>query len=198
MARKPKELSRANEFRQALVEWRRAPQGIRPSLRDLAKQLGTSHQLLSHLLTGLDLWLAHQTYNAAAQIKTRARHENRLLTQDEIWTSENLERTAVRLHIGSLITDSLREVRKKADDGEALDYVDVEKIRMSARQRHPIAVELLARIKAGAIETISKAQYIRKEREQDRETAERLLKTAHPDWSPKQLAAGVKEMLSNL
>ena len=51
--RKPKTESRADEFRQRLVIWKHTPEFSRPSLRELARQLGTSHQMLNHLLKGL-------------------------------------------------------------------------------------------------------------------------------------------------
>jgi transcriptional regulator with XRE-family HTH domain len=54
--RKPKYDSRATELRQRLLVWKQSPEGLRPSLRELARELGTSHQLLSHYLKGLDDW----------------------------------------------------------------------------------------------------------------------------------------------
>jgi hypothetical protein len=54
--RKPKEESRATELRQALIAWQESPKSSRPSLRALAAELGTSHQLLKHYLGGLEKW----------------------------------------------------------------------------------------------------------------------------------------------
>ena len=54
--RKPKKDSRADEFRQRLIAWKQTPILSRPSLRALARELGTSHQLLKHYLDGLDEW----------------------------------------------------------------------------------------------------------------------------------------------
>ena len=54
--RKPKQESRSAEFRQKLIEWKQIPEWLRPTLRALARQLGTSHQLLIHYLSGLDEW----------------------------------------------------------------------------------------------------------------------------------------------
>ena len=53
-SRKPREKSRADEFRQSLMVWRETPAAHRPSLRELARELGTSHQLLKHYLDGLE------------------------------------------------------------------------------------------------------------------------------------------------
>ena len=54
--RKPADESRADELRERLVKWSYFPANVRPSLRVLAKALQTSHQLLSHLLVGLEEW----------------------------------------------------------------------------------------------------------------------------------------------
>jgi len=54
--RKPKEESRATELRQALIAWQETPKSSRPSLRALAMELGTSHQLLKHYQDGLEKW----------------------------------------------------------------------------------------------------------------------------------------------
>jgi hypothetical protein len=54
--RKPKRKSREAEFRQRLIEWKRTPAAFRPSLRALARELATSHQLLTHFLSGIEEW----------------------------------------------------------------------------------------------------------------------------------------------
>ena len=54
--RKPKQESRAEEFRQRLIAWKQEPMRSRPSLRALACELGTSHQLLKQYLDGLEKW----------------------------------------------------------------------------------------------------------------------------------------------
>jgi hypothetical protein len=54
--RLPKENSRADELRERLLKWSYFPPEARPSLRRLAEALGTSHQLLSHLLIDLEQW----------------------------------------------------------------------------------------------------------------------------------------------
>lgn len=48
--RKPAHESRATEFRRKLIEWKQTPESSRPSLRALARELGTSHQLLTFYL----------------------------------------------------------------------------------------------------------------------------------------------------
>ena len=54
--RKPQQESRAEEFRQRLSAWKQTPVRSRPSLRALAAELRTSHQLLKYYVDGLDQW----------------------------------------------------------------------------------------------------------------------------------------------
>jgi hypothetical protein len=54
--RRPKPESRSAEFRQTLVEWKQTPAAFRPSLRTLARELSTTHQLLSYYLATLEEW----------------------------------------------------------------------------------------------------------------------------------------------
>jgi len=54
--RKPQQESRAEELRQRLIAWKQTPVRSRPSVRALAAELGTSHQLLKHYLDGLEKW----------------------------------------------------------------------------------------------------------------------------------------------
>jgi hypothetical protein len=58
--RKTKNESRSAEFRQRLLIWRKTPELVRPSLRALARELGTTHQLLQHYLDGVGVWAAQQ------------------------------------------------------------------------------------------------------------------------------------------
>jgi hypothetical protein len=52
--RKPKQQSRSEEFRKTLAAWKQIPVAFRPSLRALARELGTSHQLLGHYLLSIE------------------------------------------------------------------------------------------------------------------------------------------------
>lgn len=53
--RKPIYESRAAEFRRVLTAWKTAPPSLRPSLRKLARELNTSHQLLEYYLARLEI-----------------------------------------------------------------------------------------------------------------------------------------------
>src|SRR5450432_2644994 len=85
--RKPTQESRSAEFRQRLIAWKQTPESLRPSLRALARQLGTSHQLLKHYLDGLEKWRYKERYREAHaeadQILARAIVEDRPFTQWE-------------------------------------------------------------------------------------------------------------------
>jgi hypothetical protein len=89
--RKKKQESRAREFRQRLVEWSRVPESTRPSLRALARELGTSHQLLRHYHDGLEEWECKERYQKAkekaqkkaVEIRARAEAEGREMTMRE-------------------------------------------------------------------------------------------------------------------
>jgi transcriptional regulator with XRE-family HTH domain len=75
--RRPKQESRAEEFRQQLIDWRRAPEFSRPSLRALARELGTSHQLLGHYLSGLEAWSGREDL---LRLRATAKAKNVTLT----------------------------------------------------------------------------------------------------------------------
>ena len=77
--RKPKEESRATELRQALIEWQETPKSSRPSLRALAAELGTSHQLLKHYLDGLEKWRDKQHIK---HIRAQAKAKNVPVTRE--------------------------------------------------------------------------------------------------------------------
>ena len=54
IGRRPRQESRAAEFRHVLMEWKQIPESVRPPLRALARELGTSHQLLGYYLARLE------------------------------------------------------------------------------------------------------------------------------------------------
>ena len=76
LGRKPAGESRAAEIRARLAAWKQTPEQGRISLRALAAELGTSHQLLSFYLRRWDKWQIEQTPD-------RAKTENRSLTAGE-------------------------------------------------------------------------------------------------------------------
>jgi len=97
--RRSKAESRANEFRQRLLHWENQPESFRPSLRSLASELNTSHQLLRHYLSGLSRWRAGEQWKVAKEIRAQARSEGRLLTPVEEEQARRLDRSALRIFI---------------------------------------------------------------------------------------------------
>ena len=78
--RKLKPESRGTEIRAKLAEWKRTPESSRPSLRALACDLGTSHQLLSFYLKDLGKWQRAEYWRQGREIRERAIAEGRPLT----------------------------------------------------------------------------------------------------------------------
>ena len=60
--RKPAYESRATEFRHRLTAWKRIPESSRPSLRALAREMDTSHQLLAHYLNDVNFKVHESAY----------------------------------------------------------------------------------------------------------------------------------------
>ncbi|MGB2666260.1 MAG: hypothetical protein WAK48_19815 [Candidatus Acidiferrum sp.] len=89
--RKKKQESRAQEIRARLLVWKQSPESLRPSMRALARELSTSHQLVRHYLDGLEEWEFKERYQRAkekaqkkaAEIRARAEAEGREMTMRE-------------------------------------------------------------------------------------------------------------------
>ena len=75
--RKPKQESRSAEFRRRLIVWKETPVASRPPLRALARAHGTSHQLLSYYLSGLEEWRREKDLE---RLRTQAKAKNVTLT----------------------------------------------------------------------------------------------------------------------
>jgi hypothetical protein len=120
--RRKKDESRANEFRQRLLAWSQTPESSRPSLRELARELGTSHALLQHYLNTLDKWQADEDWRRAREIRDRATAEGRPMTAWEAQQSRSLDRRAVCLSIESSFENSVksyqREIERCINDGK--------------------------------------------------------------------------------
>jgi len=114
--RKPKQESRAAEFRQRLVEWKETPAAFQPSLRALARELATSHQLLAHFLSGLEEWRRERDLE---RLHTQAKKKNVTLTPaDErrylAWVRKIERRQAI---------DAIREAQWASEHAVLLDRI---------------------------------------------------------------------------
>jgi hypothetical protein len=134
--RKFKGESRSTEFRQTLIEWRQIPAAARLSLRALARQLGTSHQLLQHYLDGLEEWEWQERRRKAKEeseeIRARAKAEGREMTRWE----------CVRTVVDPALLDTLMEIRRDAQHGP-LHRTQFQILRLLVKQGFPGAQEVL-------------------------------------------------------
>jgi hypothetical protein len=116
--RKPACQSRAPEIRARLIAWKQTPEGRRSSLRALAAQIGTSHQLLSFYLRQWDKWQAKEFQRIANDIRARAEAEERTMTSEERAQVVAYTRASVQSMINSVVPDILTALRKEARRGK--------------------------------------------------------------------------------
>jgi hypothetical protein len=139
--RKSKAESRATEIRAGLAEWKQLPEFSRPSLRALAGELGTSHQLLSFYLKNLHKWQGKEYWRQAKEIRARANAEGRALTQQEEQQVYAYNRAGIRATAGFMLLDVITRMRKESERGP-LCRQDIKALRIFAPQ-FPEAQELL-------------------------------------------------------
>jgi hypothetical protein len=144
--RKPKWESRSAEFRQRLIAWKQTPESSRPSLRGLACELGTSHQLLKHYLKGLEEWQHKERFRQAKKalegILARAQAENRFITPGEEQQFCALAREALRAMVTPVLLNQLQCIKQDAKRGP-LHGAQIKMLKLFARQEFPGAKELL-------------------------------------------------------
>jgi hypothetical protein len=127
--RKPTQESRSAEFRVRLIAWRQTPESSRPSLRALAGQLGTTHQMLAYYLDGIDTWHAKEQ---AMRIRERAVAEGREMTMRECCEA---------IVLPGLFRE-IEELRRQAKRGP-LDHWQVQTLNLFAKQGFSGAKEIL-------------------------------------------------------
>jgi len=113
--RKPKQESREAEFRERLTAWNQTPEAFRPSLRALARELGTSHQLLNFYLKNLEKWRAEEHWRQAREIRARAKTENRVLTPWEEQQARACDRAGLRIKTGLMLRETIQQMRKDSE-----------------------------------------------------------------------------------
>jgi hypothetical protein len=113
--RKRTEESRAIELRERLFDWKQMPESSRPSLRALARELNTTHQLLSHYSAGLEEWKANEYWQRAKEIRALARANGRSMTPWEEEQSRALDRRALRLFIESSLDDHVQKLDREIE-----------------------------------------------------------------------------------
>ena len=144
--RKTKQQCRSEEFRQRLQIWKQTPEVRRPSLRALARELGTSHQLLTHYLSDLENWEYEERYRQAqkklAEICTRAKAEKRVLTPWEQQQILDWTREAMHSMLMPKLLGHLEQIKQQAKRGP-LRPAGLKTLKMLANHEVPGAQELL-------------------------------------------------------
>jgi hypothetical protein len=140
--RKPADESRARDIRARLVAWKQAPESQRVSLRTLAAELGTSHQLLAFYLRGLDEWQRKDYERRAEGIRERASAENRPMTSWEESQVKALERAAYLCLIDSVLQPTLKRLEADSKAG-TLSKRELMVVGFLAQRGVPIAQKIL-------------------------------------------------------
>lgn len=146
--RKPKLESRALEFYGRLARWKQAPESARPSLRALARELGTSHQLLGHYLQNWANWQAMEYRRQAKEIRARAERENRTLTPWEEQQARAYDQEAFQWMIESAVEKNIMELERAANAGR-LNRVGVKLLKLFASRGYPKAQKILEKLCGG-------------------------------------------------
>lgn len=143
--RKPVYASRATELRQRLVVWKQIPESSRPSLRALARELGTSHQLLRHYLDRLEKWLYQERFREAKKqsdgIRARAAVEGRYMTPWEEQQVCAYDRAAMSAIVAPMLLDQIKRIKQTEKHGP-LNCYQIKTLKLLARA-FPEARELL-------------------------------------------------------
>lgn len=140
--RKPKQESRAKEIRAKLAAWKQMPESSRPTLRALARDLGTSHQLLTHYLQRWEKWQSKEYRRRAKEIRARAATENRLMTPWEEQQACASDQAAFQCMMRGIVSDQLKRLERDAST-DRLNTVQVKMLRLLASRGWRKAREIL-------------------------------------------------------
>jgi hypothetical protein len=130
--RKLKSESLGIEIRARLSEWKQMPEYSRPSLRALARDLGTSHQLLTFYLKRLDEWQAKEYWRQAREIHACAMAENRVLTPSEQQQARAYDRAGIRATAALMVHEAIERIRQESERGP-LSWYDIKAPKIFAR-----------------------------------------------------------------
>jgi len=143
--RKPAGESRAAEIRIKLLAWKQTPEPHKITVRALAREIGTSHQLLACYLKGLKEWQAKDYQRRAKAVRERAWAENRGTTAAEEQQAVALDRAGLRLMLESALDSAYKRYEKEFREMQpgALTGAKLRLIKTLARQGVPFAQKLL-------------------------------------------------------
>lgn len=143
--RKTASESRATEIRARLLSWKQAPKQHRISLRALARELGTSHQLVGHYLACWEKWRSKEHLRAAKEIRVRAAAETRPGVETEMLRQAHaFESAAFQSMLGSALDDTLRQLKRKARGGQ-LSRGEIKMLKLFVSKGYRDAQETLDR-----------------------------------------------------
>lgn len=116
--RRRKSESRAPEIRSRLAAWKQSPEP-RISLRVLATELGTSHQLLSSYLRRWDKWQMKEYQRKAKEIRARAETETRpWVITEMLQEAEAYDQAAGRCVCSSVLSEAYKGFEADARRGK--------------------------------------------------------------------------------
>jgi len=140
--RKPADESQAAAMRTRLISWSQAPEDLRPSLRALAEELGTSHQLLSFYLRGLSKWQQQEYHRKAQEIRDKGLGMTYADEQQMI----AYERAALNCMLNRALDGFLEKLTAEAKV-EGWTRKRIQLVERAACKGHPAAQKLLASLK---------------------------------------------------
>jgi len=129
------------EFYGRLARWRQTPESARPSLRALARELGTSHQLLSHYPQNWAKWQTKEYRRRAEEIRASAEMENRTLTPWEEQQARVYDQEAFQWMIESDLEKAMRHLERDGDTGR-LNRAKVKMLRLLASRGYAKAQKI--------------------------------------------------------
>jgi hypothetical protein len=147
--RKRAQESRSTELRRALLRWNQSLESSRPSLRLLARELGTSHQLLGFHLKNLHKWQSKEYLRQAKEIRAHANAEDRALTQQEEQQFYAYNRAAMRVTVRPMLLETIKRM-KQDSERRPLCRQEIKALKVLARQ-FPEAQEVLQKCSRKAV-----------------------------------------------
>jgi len=127
----------------------RKPEFSRPSLRALACELGTSHQLLGFYLKNLHKWQSKEYWRRAKEIRAQANAEDRALTQQEEQQVYAYNRAAIRAIAAPMLRQDIKRIKEESER-RPLCRQEIKALKVLARQ-FPEAQEVLQKCSRKAV-----------------------------------------------
>jgi hypothetical protein len=121
------------------------PGPSRLSLRALARDLGTTHQLLGHYLKRWEKWQGKEYRRQANEIRARSEAEKRSLTQWEESRAATYDRAALNSMIVAAMDSELDKMLRQVRGGGDLSKGEIRFANLLARRGFPVAQEIVGR-----------------------------------------------------